>query len=275
MLATATSHADDKVEAARLFELGKRHYNLNEHDEAIAQFKAAYKRFPDAVYLFNIAQAYRLKGTDWCGLAAQFYGTYQREEQDKKLRDSVKKRREEMEACAKKHPQKTEPPPPPPPTNGTGFTEPPLTVDQPVTPTAPPPATPTSPPVAPMPEPEADPNSARRRLSKALMIGGGVTVALGVIWILDGVDAQRSLKECRGLDAPDDCFDDFGFFNDRKIEKLEARQSAGFYGGPTTIVVGIGLLLGGAYMYRHSKKTDRPKVTLVPTRSGAAFVGSF
>jgi tetratricopeptide (TPR) repeat protein len=80
VLASATSYADDKVEAAKLFDLGKRHYNLNEWDDAIAQFKSAYKLFPDPVYLFNIAQAYRLKGTKSCALSAQFYASYLRVE---------------------------------------------------------------------------------------------------------------------------------------------------------------------------------------------------
>jgi hypothetical protein len=267
VLARATAHADDKADAAKLFDLGKRHYNVNELDDAILQFKAAYKVFPDPVYLFNIAQAYRLKGNAWCGLAAQFYATYQREEQDKKLRDSVKKRREDMEACAKKHPQKTDPPPPPPPTSGTGFTEPPPNVDVPTpTNTVAPPATPTTTPVVPeSPTPDPDPNRIRRTVGIVLIGVGVAALGFSLYYASEQSKYRNELDGCDPLLCDSDRFrKDVQNDYDRATRSLTE-----------SFVTGLATAGFGAVLYFISRKPTPATVTLTPTRNGVALVGSF
>lgn len=93
--------------ADEAYQRGRAHYDLQEWDQAIAEFKEAYRLRPDAPSLFNIAQSYRLKGD--CAQAASFYKTYRRNFPAEKNIARVEQFITEMEACAKQAP----------PTNGT------------------------------------------------------------------------------------------------------------------------------------------------------------
>lgn len=84
------------------YQRGRSHYDLHEWDQAIAEFKEAYRLRPDAPSLFNIAQSYRLKGD--CGQAAMFYKTYRRNFPAEKNIARVDQFITEMEACAKQAP---------------------------------------------------------------------------------------------------------------------------------------------------------------------------
>jgi len=92
---------DDPAEAA--YQEGRRLYDLREWDRAIEKFKAAYELRHDAASLFNIAQAYRLKGD--CVEALGFYKTYARNFPDAGNRASVEKFIAELEPCAKQQAQ--------------------------------------------------------------------------------------------------------------------------------------------------------------------------
>jgi tetratricopeptide (TPR) repeat protein len=65
-------------EARAHYEKGQRHYNLGEFDQAIAEYKEAYALTSAPALLFNVAQAYRLKGDHQQALF--FYRTYLRED---------------------------------------------------------------------------------------------------------------------------------------------------------------------------------------------------
>ncbi len=65
-----------RAEAEAHFRTGETHYNLAEYDDAIREFKVAYELSKEPLLLFNLAQAYRLKGD--CGQAVRFYRTYLR-----------------------------------------------------------------------------------------------------------------------------------------------------------------------------------------------------
>lgn len=261
LVSTSSVHADDKAdkaEADKHYQLGKRHYNLNEWDEAIDEFKTAYKLFPDPVNLFNIAQAYRLKGKN-CTAAAQFYANYQREEKNKKLRDSVTKVRKDMEACAA-----TEKPDEP-------VTAPALPV--PVDPQPPPPSpapimpgTPTGEnamrPIGPSEPVNPDPNRNRRILGYVAMGGGALLVAFGF-----GFTAQKN-----GFQSRLDTCDDFGCERDDddpvelkdNVERARVNANASFGIGFTSIIV-------GGFLYMFSRKpTPDQRVTVMPARNGAA-----
>ncbi|MEO8707163.1 MAG: tetratricopeptide repeat protein [Kofleriaceae bacterium] len=77
---------------------GRRFYDLHEWDKAIAAFKDSYRLRTDAASLFNIAQAYRLKGD--CLEARSFYMTYQRNFPDASNLAIVEKFLLELEPCA-------------------------------------------------------------------------------------------------------------------------------------------------------------------------------
>lgn len=115
---TGAAHAQTPNPAAdAALTEGRRLYDLQEWDKAIAKFKEAYALREDAAALFNIAQSYRLKGD--CGQAVGFYKTFKRKFPKEK---NVDKFIAEMEACAKAAPTNptTNPTTNPDPNGGTG-----------------------------------------------------------------------------------------------------------------------------------------------------------
>lgn len=96
----APAAATNEEQAQALYESGVRHYNVAEYDEAIADYKAAYKLYPEPTFLYNIAVAYRMKGD--CQQALVFYRTYLRNEPNPPNKDKIDQRVAEMEECVKK-----------------------------------------------------------------------------------------------------------------------------------------------------------------------------
>jgi hypothetical protein len=73
--------ADDPAnasEATRLYDEGKRHFDIGEYAQAIVSWKQSYLRSSAPLLLFNIAQAYRLSNN--CAQANRFYLNYRRSE---------------------------------------------------------------------------------------------------------------------------------------------------------------------------------------------------
>jgi tetratricopeptide (TPR) repeat protein len=95
--ATADDEKDRK--AKDLYEQGNTHYDLAEYDQAIELFKQAYSLSHRPTLLYNIAQAYRLKGD--CEQALQVYKNYLRVDPSSPFRAKVESRIAEMEACVK------------------------------------------------------------------------------------------------------------------------------------------------------------------------------
>jgi hypothetical protein len=54
--------AESGVAAKQHFDEGTKAFNLGEFPRAVLEYKAAYNAKPDAVFLYNIAQSYRLSG---------------------------------------------------------------------------------------------------------------------------------------------------------------------------------------------------------------------
>ena len=87
--------ADGPADAAYLE--GRRLYDLQEWDGAIAKFKEAYTLRQDEKSLFNIAQVYRLKGD--CVQAQSFYKTFRRNFSSSPLAPKADKFIADLDAC--------------------------------------------------------------------------------------------------------------------------------------------------------------------------------
>lgn len=96
-LGASTSHAADvDAESKRLYKEGTKQYNLGEFEEAITAYKSGYDAKPDPVFLYNIAQAYRLWGKP--DKAVFFYKSFLRNLPEAPNRPEVERRISEMQA---------------------------------------------------------------------------------------------------------------------------------------------------------------------------------
>ena len=112
------------AEAAReLYDRASRHHELREYDQAIEACRAGYKLWPLPGFLFNIAQAYRLKGD--CAEALEFYRSYLRADPAARNRAKVEAFMAEMARCRAKVEARRAPPSAPPPTEPPVVREPP------------------------------------------------------------------------------------------------------------------------------------------------------
>jgi tetratricopeptide (TPR) repeat protein len=104
--AGAATDDDDAAAARKYYQRGVAHYNLTEYREAIVEFEAAYRLRPDPVFLYNLAQSYRLSNQP--ELALQFYKTYLRAESRAANRREVENRIADLERLlqAKQHIQR-------------------------------------------------------------------------------------------------------------------------------------------------------------------------
>lgn len=101
-----------KEQARQLFNEGTVLYDLRKFEQAIESFERAYKVYPNAAFLFNLAQAHRMAGNH--ADAIGFYNNYLRRVPDAPNADDVKKFIAELEA-AKNTPAVAPALPPPPP----------------------------------------------------------------------------------------------------------------------------------------------------------------
>jgi tetratricopeptide (TPR) repeat protein len=112
--AHADPPAQENERAVAFYESGVKHYNLAEYTEAIEDFKQAYLLNSAPELLFNIAQAYRLKGPGNCRLATQFYRNYLRADPKSRKRASVEDAITDLESCTRAEPLPPPTPEPPP-----------------------------------------------------------------------------------------------------------------------------------------------------------------
>jgi hypothetical protein len=110
--------SDPREQRAReLFKEGSQLYDQDDFDGAIVRFQEAYRLSSLPALLFNIAQAYRLKGPGHCASALQYYQRYLRDEPTASNRQEIEELIEEMQVCAARAPDPprvTVPPPAPP-----------------------------------------------------------------------------------------------------------------------------------------------------------------
>lgn len=247
--AAAQPASATKVVADKEFAEGQAKYVAGDFQGAAEKFKVAYELVSDPVYLFNIAQAYRL--AKLCAQAADYYQQFIQASPDPASRDKAARFRDEMTECAKSSALAPQIPPPPSP------------------PAAPPPH---SEPAAPTPvaeTPSVDDRGHALRVA-GLSAGAVGVVALGVavVYSVKLHDVDRYLDGCHA--HPGSC--QYSDFNDANRNR-----------GPTdshvaiaSYVVGGAALVGGGVLYWLGlHRASEHAIAVVPTRGGALVTLTF
>lgn len=98
------AHADEDPElsqARKLAAQAQAHFDLGEYQEAIRDFRDAYRLVPSPGFLYNLGQSYRLEGD--CVSATTMYENYLRLAPKSRYRPIVKKHLSKLEPCVKQH----------------------------------------------------------------------------------------------------------------------------------------------------------------------------
>jgi hypothetical protein len=239
--AGARAAADDNtLRAKELFQQGTTLFNLGEFDKAIEAWQEGYKAKPDPGFLYNIGQAYRLKGDSQ--KAIFFYRGYLRNSPNAKNRAEIEAKiaalqKEASEAKPPTPAPSTPPPvttaapPPPPPAPPPAHVPPPpphVTPPPPVAPAPPPPVAPTPlapppivtpplpgtggelPPEVPAPLPEA-PVAAAANRPLDMSLGLGFATWTSGLNIKGSAPAQFALDLGAGYTFGSDVFGGFSF----------------------------------------------------------------
>jgi tetratricopeptide (TPR) repeat protein len=98
---------DAKTQARAHFRAGTAFYEAGDYDRAIEQYRQAYELIPSPDLLFNLGQAYRLKGD--MKSAANYYRLCLRQKSDGPVGDAAREHLQEVEAQL---PPETATPPP-------------------------------------------------------------------------------------------------------------------------------------------------------------------
>lgn len=245
LASAALAHADPKDDSPgrgrAQYEEGQRHYNLGEYDEAILAFREAYLLSSAPSLLYNIAQAYRLRGPGNCGHALTFYRSYLRERPNAADREKVERLAASVEECARTEKPAPEPKPRTEPATDSKPPDPgkPTEPSAPVEESSPPPP----PPVV----------SKRASHARWALVGTGATLAVagGVMQVLARMKFYALQDECPCEPAR--------WQNWQRIEYA----SYGLMGvGAVTAVVG--------FVWRREDGTET-MASVVPLNGGAAF----
>jgi tetratricopeptide (TPR) repeat protein len=286
--------AQEKKQAREHYNRGQTHYDLAEYDEAVTQFKTAYELSKAPGLLFNIAQAFRLKGD--CRQALLFYRSYLRREPEAFNRVEVEGYALEMEKCAGAPaatvakpavPAPTTPPKPAPAkpvapivTATAKPTPTPAPVVTPATSASPPPST-----ASLAADEELDAMDARLELEAAegeattndrpgriFKLSGMATAGAGVLLLGTGFYFGGKAKSAES-DVSDDCADGCVW---EDVAALDADGRA--WDGRAKVLWGIGgaAAVTGAVLYylgwRADAKAQEPSVAALPTQGGGILV---
>ena len=134
--ALAGSPDQDRALAKQHFEAGSLRFDLAEYEQALIEFKEAYRFKPDAMLLYNIAQCHRKLGH--VDEALTFYRNYRRRAPGAANREEIERRISELEAeqqarKAKQLSEAKERNPVSPPAPQVLPVPPPIALDRPVT----------------------------------------------------------------------------------------------------------------------------------------------
>ena len=187
-----SARADDPQRAKELYQEGTRYFDLGQFEKAIDAFQSGYREKPDPIFLFNIAQAYRLSGD--ANKALFFYKGYLRNSPKAHNRADVEQKIQALQKQVGEGPaQAPHPTSPPTPTStpGTDAMRPPAPPPAAPPPLATPPAAtaaaPPPPPPAPEPAAAAAPATAGDTAVSEAMGATTVATTAPPPRVLDGV----------------------------------------------------------------------------------------
>ncbi|MCX5745195.1 MAG: tetratricopeptide repeat protein [Proteobacteria bacterium] len=243
----------DPAEVA--YQEGKRLYDVQEWDAAIAKFKEAYKLRSDQPSLFNIAQAFRLKGD--CQGAITAYRTYKRNFPTADNLPKVDKFLGELEASCPKVP----PPPTPALTEVPPITTP---IDPTVVPTEPIVPIPTEPtrPTGPTgPKSSTAAGRTKRIIGYGAVAVGGVGIAAGIVFAVSAQNHADTASAGSGVWDP---------HVQTVGQNAAQRARISFVVGGLALAGGVTLVVLG----RHDARDHGSKISLVPGSAGGQLVWS-
>jgi hypothetical protein len=268
----ATGDRANATEAARLYDEGKRHFDIGEYTQAIASWKQSYLRSSAPLLLFNIAQAYRLSNN--CAQANRFYLNYRRSEPHPKNQGELDKA---MAKCAGVEPATGDAAPSSPAavTTGNPPAPAPTEVAPPATTAEPPGPAPTTPPAgAPVASPPAtSPADHATSRGGGLRTAGLVTGAVGAVALVAsgvyGIKARQDSNTVSGaaVGTP--------FTGEVAMADANGQTAA----SRAHILVGVGAVLavaGGAMWYVGHRLGDaHVDVAIMPGHTEVMFSCAF
>lgn len=239
LLVSSVALADGDAE--RLYHDGQTAYDAKKYDDAIAAWSQSYELSHLPALVFNLAQAYRLKGD--CDDAVTNYKKFLELDPKSKQRPAAEGFIKDLEPCPVAEPPKPPDQPPPP-------------VQQ---PPKPPPIQqpPPKPPVA----TTTHRNNGERLAGIGLAVGGAVAVGVGAYF---GSQASSDASDVKAACAAGCDYDSI------KQKDQDGRSDAKLqyilYG------VGAGAVAIGAVLYFVGSRehAEAPPVAVVPTRGGGA-----
>lgn len=242
----ASAQPVDKAAAQAAFAEGQQRYAAGEYVPAAVKFEAAYAADPDPVYLFNVAQAYRLGNA--CGKAVGYYKRFLEQVPNPPNLVNVKQYLEQSEACAKA-------------SGPLGFGSTPSGPTDPVV---------VNPPID-RPPVTADPGRTKRWGGIGLMFVGGAALGAGVYFtteigrISNERAARRLMLNCT---IEDPCEADWAKTFDHDGESAQRKARIAFTVGGVAVI-------GGIVLYVLGRNPEGSSVAIVPTTGGAVAVGAF
>lgn len=240
-LAGVAGAQPDKAAAQAAFAEGQQRYAAGEYLPAAMKFETAFAFDPDPVYLFNVAQAYRLGNA--CPKAVTYYRRFLDAVPNPPNLAKVNQYIEQSEACAK----------------SSATLEPGTAIGQPVVPVV------ITPPITESPRADDDPGRSKRWLGIGAMVIGGAAIGVGVYYT---TEASRLTQ--KRIAARDECPCDPGYG-----DSIDAEGKTAVLRARISYAAGGALVIGGVALYLLGRNSERSSIAVVPTSDGAYAVGAF
>lgn len=249
LLSASTGFAQPKkVEAENAYKYGQSLYLKEDYEGAARQFKAAYDLDPDPVYLFNIAQSYRLGKQ--CKDAGAYYRQYLAKAKSPPNADAVMTYIVEVDECAKAQNVAVEPPKP----------DPPQQIDEPATP------------VEPVETPIVDEQPRSNKRVAGYIVGGGGAVIVGLGFYF--MSRVASLEEDANNVCPGACTS-WTPENTRDRARIDDKAHLNEKLMIGSWIAGGAALAAGVYLVVTGGEKRESSVAITPTRNGAMVSLSF
>lgn len=269
----SVAHADEPArptvipaKARTLAERGRAYHDAGDYDSAISAFKEAYVMAPSPGLLFNLAQAYRLRGN--CDDATLMYRRYLDARPPPDERALAESHLATVEQCVRerqREPQRERPRQGRPQQGSlAGVGDRPRRRARTTTAPGDPAGAHAAPgdtagAHAPADRRRARPGSVEQDVGAALAIGGGVAVSVAVYYAVQASHAASDIEDAYAMGAS---WKDLQPIDERGQRSARYAQILGVGGGVATI--------GGVALYLLGRRAERlAPIAIVPTRRGA------